>query len=131
VTPGAGWAARQGREGSVTMYGHWRMPFGKHKGRPLSDVPTDYLCWLLDECDLRPGFRRAVDAELRGRLYGGAGRGDPGHAPPDDWLSEVLRRWYRELSLKYHPDRGGSHEAMVAVNDAHERLQRMVRELGR
>jgi curved DNA-binding protein CbpA len=34
--------------------------------------------------------------------------------------------WYRGLVLKYHPDRGGSHEAMVAINDAHERLVALV-----
>lgn len=22
------------------------MPFGKHKGKPMSDVPADYLHWL-------------------------------------------------------------------------------------
>lgn len=25
------------------------MPFGKHKGAKLSDVPTSYLLWLWDE----------------------------------------------------------------------------------
>ena len=25
------------------------MPFGKHKGAPLKDVPADYLLWLADQ----------------------------------------------------------------------------------
>lgn len=25
------------------------MPFGKHKGRLMQDVPADYLCWLWNE----------------------------------------------------------------------------------
>ena len=24
------------------------MPFGKHKGKQMQDVPADYLIWLLD-----------------------------------------------------------------------------------
>jgi DNA polymerase III epsilon subunit-like protein len=36
-----------------------RMPFGKHKGRLLSEVPVDYLDWLLE---------RDIDDELRTAL---------------------------------------------------------------
>ena len=24
------------------------MPYGKYKGRPMEDVPADYLMWLID-----------------------------------------------------------------------------------
>jgi hypothetical protein len=41
-------------------------------------------------------------------------------------LPSVIKTWYRALCLDYHPDRGGSHEAMVAITDAKERLERMV-----
>lgn len=27
------------------------MPFGKHKDKPLTDIPTDYLEWVLLHCD--------------------------------------------------------------------------------
>ena len=37
-----------------------KMPFGKHKGRLLTDIPSSYLRWLLRECDLDPPLRRAV-----------------------------------------------------------------------
>jgi hypothetical protein len=43
------------------------MPFGKHKGQPLSDVPGDYLVWLLRECKLSSGLRVAVADELTRR----------------------------------------------------------------
>jgi curved DNA-binding protein CbpA len=33
-----------------------------------------------------------------------------------------IRRVYRELALIYHPDRGGSNEAMQAINEFYERL---------
>jgi DNA polymerase-3 subunit epsilon len=36
-----------------------RMPFGKHAGKLLSDVPPDYIDWLLN---------RDIDDELRGAL---------------------------------------------------------------
>ena len=26
-----------------------RMPFGKHRGKPMKDVPAEYLLWLLGE----------------------------------------------------------------------------------
>jgi hypothetical protein len=40
------------------------MPFGKHAGKPLPDVPTDYLEWALKETKLGSGLRAAVVAEL-------------------------------------------------------------------
>jgi hypothetical protein len=43
------------------------LPFGKHKGQPLPEVPTDYLCWLAREAKLSSGLRAAVVAELAGR----------------------------------------------------------------
>jgi hypothetical protein len=53
------------------------MPFGKHKDKPLSAVPADYLNWLLRACKLSPGLRTAVTAELRSR-----GQSVPEPPPP-------------------------------------------------
>lgn len=39
------------------------MPFGVHAARPLSEVPDDYLRWLL-KIDLRERLRDGVEAEL-------------------------------------------------------------------
>ena len=44
-------------------------------------------------------------------------------APRLDNNAWVLTEAYRVLALKYHPDRGGSHEQMVAINDAHDLLR--------
>lgn len=34
------------------------MPFGKHKGTPLKDVPPSYLLWLYDNVPtLHEGFK--------------------------------------------------------------------------
>lgn len=43
------------------------LPFGKHKGQPLADVPTSYLRWLLDAVKLSTGLRAATVAELQAR----------------------------------------------------------------
>ena len=40
--------------------------------------------------------------------------------------ADVVRTWHREMVLKFHPDRGGSNEAMQAINTAHDRLKELV-----
>jgi len=45
-----------------------RMPFGKHKGKLLSEVPPDYIDWLLDrdiDDDLRSALRAARSGTLK------------------------------------------------------------------
>jgi len=37
------------------------MPFGKHKGMLLSDIPSDYKQWLLGQGDIDPYLRKALD----------------------------------------------------------------------
>lgn len=36
----------------MTLNDQSRMPFGKHKGKAMEDVPADYLLWLWDETDM-------------------------------------------------------------------------------
>jgi hypothetical protein len=43
------------------------LPFGRHRGEPLSSVPTDYLAWLARTVPLSSGLRGAVAAELQRR----------------------------------------------------------------
>jgi exodeoxyribonuclease X len=38
------------------------MPFGKHKGKPLSMVPDDYVNWLLKQDNVDPSLRAAFRA---------------------------------------------------------------------
>ena len=37
------------------------MPFGKHKGQLLSNVPSDYRHWLLNQADIDPYLRKALE----------------------------------------------------------------------
>ncbi len=48
------------------LRGSWEvvMPFGKWKGKPLSEVPDDYLHWLRNKLDLDPELRDAIQARL-------------------------------------------------------------------
>ena len=40
------------------------MPFGKHKGQLLSEIPADYLEWLLSLDHIRNPLRGVVEQEL-------------------------------------------------------------------
>jgi hypothetical protein len=97
-----------------------RLHFGKYKGYALEDVPFDYLAWCDRELrDLDPWLRRAIAAELERRTGAASNSGTDGSLAN---VEAVLGQWYRELSLRFHPDRGGSHEAMKAINYARDRL---------
>src|SRR5262245_47790393 len=43
------------------------LPFGKHQGKRLDEVPLGYVRWLLGLPDLEPWLRQAVKAELARR----------------------------------------------------------------
>jgi hypothetical protein len=49
------------------MSGDHQLPFGKHRGKPPSAVPSDYLSWLLRTVKLSTGLRAAVRGELVSR----------------------------------------------------------------
>ena len=37
------------------------MPFGKYRGKPLAEIPVDYLLWVLANCqNITPKLRRAI-----------------------------------------------------------------------
>ena len=37
------------------------MPFGKHRGRKVVDLPTDYLTWLAKNCQLPGDIKHEVE----------------------------------------------------------------------
>jgi hypothetical protein len=105
-----------------------QMNFGKHKGRPVSEVPTDYLIWALNKCeclqwDYYATMRRAIRDELEDRGFSTAS--DQDEAAPTNDLQKALKTWFAEMSRRWHPDRGGSDQAMAAVNDGYERLRKL------
>ena len=40
------------------------MPFGKHKGEPIADIPTSYVQWLLKQTDVDPYLRKALSGRI-------------------------------------------------------------------
>ena len=48
----------------------WRMPFGKFSGRPLYEIPAEYLCWFEQkgwpEGDLGRLLRLVLEAKREG-----------------------------------------------------------------
>ena len=99
------------------------MPFGKYKGELIEHIPTDYLKWLFRECNLRPPLCYAVERELAIRRTDAAS--DPPAAQAAPAWANIIRKWHREMALKFHPDRGGHVEAMKAINHAADRLKEL------
>ena|SRR5215472_303463 len=112
-----------------------RMPFGRHKGSEVADLPDDYLEWLAGLDDLRQRLREAVEGELERRAAERQARKQAQEPPrtgrnqlPDiSVVEELIDIGYHGLVRKHHPDAGGSHERMVAINAAVEWLREKLR----
>jgi hypothetical protein len=105
------------------------MPFGRWKGVPVTDLPDDYLQWLVDEVDMQPWLDRAVRAEYASR------QGTQAHTPlihrlPVGASIEMALRLVdagrRALARAHHPDAGGDHETMTTVNTSADWLTELL-----
>lgn len=43
----------------------WSMPFGKHKGKPVKDLPNDYLAWLSKQDNITGGLRESIETAIK------------------------------------------------------------------
>lgn len=96
------------------------MPFGKFKGDSVFELPDSYLIWLRDNIELREPLKTHVfnELETRGLL--------PDHKLTAGGLDlGRIKAVYRDLSLMFHPDRGGNTEAMKAINLFYERVKEL------
>jgi hypothetical protein len=131
------------------------MPFGKYGGHRLEDIPLGYLVWSRDTIDwdhrdialgdaIREEIKRRRDRlrqeqdeqdqawrEQRAeqeRAWREARERAWQFTQPLSGTDEIVKTWYRQLSLDFHPDRRkGSHEAMLAINEAYERLRKVLK----
>lgn len=114
------------------------MPFGKYVGTEVSELPTKYLEWLTENCDLYGDLEEEIEAELQSRYAAKTKKAnsrppnpEPKSSMPTAGLQPIVRDWYRDLARRYHPDAGGSDAEMSVVNTAHERLLRALAQRGR
>jgi hypothetical protein len=108
------------------------MPFGKHRHKDLREIPESYLRWCLKNLeDLDAHLWWAISDELSRRqpVSGNGSAQEQGQAfrvsraEMATVLDDVVARWYREASRRWHPDHGGNVLAMQVVNDCCERLR--------
>ena len=63
-------AELEGSHDSKSSYAVVTMPFGKHRGKKLAEIPPDYLLWLLDNADhLDRYLRSAIERYLQDVQY--------------------------------------------------------------
>jgi hypothetical protein len=84
------------------------LPFGKHRGKPLPQVPTGYLRWALDTVKLSTGLRAAVRGELLSRGV------HPSRLSPEPVPRPVRCPWCGPGVGAGQPGAGGPHQAMCA-----------------
>lgn len=103
-----------------------KMPFGKFRGYPVSELPREYLEWLTENIDLREPLASAVEAALSS---GGDDRAlsYSGNLPPElkPIVSEIVSAGYRTVARRLHPDAGGRHEDMQKLNAARDWLRKL------
>jgi uncharacterized protein (DUF3820 family) len=79
--------------------GDERLPFGKHKGQRVADVPQDYLHWLLDSPRTSAGLKKTISAFLEIDVAEDATEPEPVTAavalPYVTWL------WSQEMNKRY------------------------------
>jgi hypothetical protein len=112
------------------------MPFGKFAGQRLAEVPFGYLLWCVEEMEaLRPETRRLIERELADRVmvwplvrqeivaayHQGYAHGQNAVQPAATSPKRV-REVFHRLCLRHHPDRGGTVEAMAAINELYEAM---------
>ena len=90
------------------------MPFGKHKGKNINDLPKDYVIWCLENLT-------KIDNRLKGALVSALGKNEEVKA---SITIDYVKSTYYKMAMKHHPDHGGSVEAMKAINDFYQELKK-------
>ena len=98
------------------------MPFGKYKGQKISQIPSDYLEWAMGVAydDLLAAIKQELN--LRNGISGGTVEFLIGKNQIK-MFQELIRVGYRELTKKYHPDKGGKTEDMQTLNAINSTLE--------
>lgn len=89
------------------------MPFGKFKGVRITEIPTNYLCYAVEEFELPIELENQIKFEISIRL-------DLVPINISNSVEQDFKNAYRKLSVKYHPDKGGSGIEMKVLNEFKE-----------
>jgi hypothetical protein len=106
-----------------------KLPFGKHRGKQLADVPLGYLAWLHEEVQVKDrALRRAIRAAIADRIGAtfDAYTPPPHWSPPPTLTADLIAAGFRQLALRHHPDHGGDHHRMIAATAARDWLLKQV-----
>ena len=93
------------------------MPFGKHKGTPIDQMPLQYIEWLLTKDNVDGWLLRELEEsrDLQLNLRWSESENDS---------VQRIRKVYLVCAQKWHPDKGGSTDAMQAINEFNEKLMK-------
>ncbi len=99
------------------------MPFGKYKGWDIDELPISYVVYLLEECFLEDSFKQKLKELVRTNLLCDE-TSEYIHLSElkrdfvgIDMLHCVINEAYRKAVIIAHPDKGGCHEAVIAINE--------------
>ncbi len=105
------------------------MPWGKYRGEELTDLPSGYLIWLVEDADDPPtDLRGEAEAILRER-FGGLQvvHVERGIVPAlRATAHEIIDAGVRSCARKRHPDTGGTHAAMLELQAAAAALRKCI-----
>lgn len=95
------------------------LQFGKYKGYDLQQVPLDYLQWLIAQ-------QQKTVEEYQSEII----RRQSLQDAKLSMAERIVQAGFRTLASQYHPDHGGSNDAMRQVIAANEKLKEMLKRSG-
>lgn len=93
-----------------------RLGFGKYGDLPLSEVPAEYLEWMIRNSQEKIDLCKTELA-----------RRELAEAANSSVIEQIVKAGYRDLAKKHHPDNGGTSSGMQEVNAAMEKLKELIR----
>jgi uncharacterized protein (DUF3820 family) len=90
-----------------------KLGFGKYATYEISEVPEEYLEWLI----------RASEDKIK-LCNGELERRELASEANMSWMERIFKTGYRELCKRHHPDAGGTTAEMQEINAAYEAIKR-------
>jgi len=101
-----------------------KMPFGKHKDVPLTNLPEGYLDWCCASLMGKRKLHAALMEEARRREHGEPipsrrvrASSSPLSKEAKKIYSAYVKAGYLGMAKKCHPDKGGTADDMLAIQE--------------